>query len=151
MKPSVRTATHRLFAAGLFGLGIAAAAYGTLRVTFGPRPVSIHVRWAPGVEDTVRQEAEQRYHLSEGELLEGRTWAYTLNDRSRTNIRALVSDAVIEDTHDIDRSALALGLGVIQNPRTGPQRCFRDSPEVSLQRHLHGGWGILEVLGIPVT
>ena len=73
MKPSVRTATHRLFAAGLFGLGIAAAAYGTLHVTFGPRPVSIHVRWAPGVEDTVRQEAEQRYHLSEGELLEGRT------------------------------------------------------------------------------
>ena len=71
MKPSVRTATHRLLAAGLFGLGIAAAAYGTLHVTFGPRPVSIHVRWAPGVEDTVRQEAEQRYHLSEESYWKG--------------------------------------------------------------------------------
>ena len=116
MKPSVPTATHRLFAAGLLGLGIAAAAYGTLHVTFGPRPVSIHVRWAPGVEDTLRQEAEQRYHLSEGELLEGRTWAYTLNDRSRTNIGALVSDAVIEDTHDIDRSALRVSPSAPRRP-----------------------------------
>ena len=116
MKPSVPTATHRLLAAGLFGLGIAAAAYGTLHVTFGPRPVSIHVRWAPGVEDTVRQEAEQRYHLSEGELLEGRTWAYTLNDRSRTNIGTLVSDAVIEDTHDIDRSTLRVSPSAPRRP-----------------------------------
>ena len=105
MKPRVHTAAHRLFAAGLLGLGIAAAAYGTLHVMLGPRPVSIHVRWAPGVEDTVRQEAEQRYRLSQGVPSGGRTWAYTLNDRSRTNIRALVNDAVIEDTHDIDRTA----------------------------------------------
>ena len=116
MNPATHTAVHRLFAAGLLGLGIAAAAYGALHVTFGPRPVSIHVRWAPGVEDTVRQEAEQRYHLSEGELLEGRTWAYTLNDRSRTNIGALVSDAVIEDTHDIDRSALRVSPSAPRRP-----------------------------------
>ena len=51
-----------------------------------------------------------------GELLEGRTWAYTLNDRSRTNIGALVSDAVIEDTHDIDRSALRVSPSAPRRP-----------------------------------
>ena len=122
MKPRVHTAAHRLFAAGLLGLGIAAAAYGTLHVMLGPRPVSIHVRWAPGVEDTVRQEAEQRYRLSQGAPSGGRTWAYTLNDRSRTNIRALVNDAVIEDTHDIDRTAFRVSPSAprLAHPPTSP-------------------------------
>ena len=116
MKPSAHTAAHRLFAAGLLGLGIAAAAYGALHVTFGPRPVEIHVRWAPGVEDTVRQEAKQRYRLSQGVPSGGRTWAYTLNDLSRTNISALVSDAVIEDTNGIDRTALRVSPSASGRP-----------------------------------
>ena len=116
MKPDTYTAAHRLFAAGLLGLGIAAAAYGALHVTFGPRPVEIHVRWAPGVEDTVRQEAEQRYRLSQGVPSGGRTWAYTLNDLSRTNISALVSDAVIEDTNGIDRTALRVSPSASGRP-----------------------------------
>ena len=99
------TAAHRFFVAGLLCLGIAAAAYGALHVTLGPAPAVIHVRWAPGVDDTIRRDAEQRYDLSEGERLEGRTWAYTLNDPSRTKLRSLVGDAVIEDTHEIDRLA----------------------------------------------
>ena len=149
MKPSVPTATHRLFAAGLLGLGIAAAAYGTLHVTFGPRPVSIHVRWAPGVEDTLRQEAEQRYHLSEGERLEGRTWAYTLNDRSRTNISALVSDAVIEDTHDIDRTAFRVSPSAPRRPYpTSHQWIPRSLLAVTILGLFIGligiSWGLLE-------
>ena len=149
MKPSVHTVTHRLFAAGLLGLGIAAAAYGTLHVTFGPRPVSIHVRWAPGVEDTLRQEAEQRYRLSEGELLEGRTWAYTLNDRSRTNISALVSDAVIEDTHDIDRTVFRVSLFAPRRPYpTSHQWIPRSLLAVTILGLFIGligiSWGLLE-------
>ena len=104
MKPGAHTAAHRVFAAGLLCLGVAAAAYGTLQVTRGPRPVFIHVRWAPNVDETIRQESEQRYSLSQGELLEGRTWGYTLSDSSRTNIGALVSDAAVEDTQDIQRA-----------------------------------------------
>ena len=104
MKPGAHTAAHRVFAAGLLCLGVAAAAYGTLQVTRGPRPVFIHVRWAPNVDETIRQESEQRYSLSEGELLDGRTWGYTLSDSSRTNIGALVSDAAVEDTQDIQRA-----------------------------------------------
>ncbi len=103
--PGAHTAARRAFAAGLICLGIAAAAYGILHVTFGPRPFSIQVRWAPDVDDVRRQVAERRYGLSQGEPLEGRTWRYALNDRSPTNVRALVSDAVIEDTQNIDRTA----------------------------------------------
>ena len=116
MKPGAHAGAHRLFVAGLLCLGIAAAAYGTLHVTFGPRPVSIHVRWAPGVDDTIRQEAEQRYSLSEGERLEGRTWAYTLSDPSRSNVRALVNDAVVEDTQDIQRTAFRVSPSAPRRP-----------------------------------
>ena len=104
MKPESHTAAPRFFAIGLLCLVIAAVAYGTLQVTFGPRLVSIHVRWAPDVDDTIRQGLEQRYSLSEGALLQERTWGYTLSDSSRTNVRAPVSEAAIEDTQDIQRA-----------------------------------------------
>jgi len=96
---------NRFLAAGLLCLGIAAAAYGALQVVVGPRPVFIHIRWAPGVDGTTRQAAERRYGLTEAQLLEGRTWGYTLSDASRANIRALVGNAAVEDTQDIDRRA----------------------------------------------
>ena len=120
-----------------------------LHVTFDPRPVSIHVRWAPIVEDTVREEAEYRYHLSEGELLEGRTWAYTLNDRSRTNIGALVSDAVIEDTHDIDRSTLRVSPSAPRRPYPTSHQWIPRSLRVVTILGLFIGliaisWGLLE-------
>ena len=115
-KPGAGTAVHRVFAAGLLCLGIAAATYGALQVPLGPRPVFIHVRWAPGVDDAIRQEAEQRYSLSQGEPLEGRTWGYTLSDPSQTNIRALVSDAVIEDTQEIERTAFRVSPSAPRRP-----------------------------------
>ena len=116
MKPGVHTAAYRVFAGGILCLGIAAAAYGTLQLTFGPRPVLIHVRWAPDVDDIARQEAEQRYSLSQGARLEGRTWGYTLSDLSRTNIGALVRDAVIEDTHDVDRTTFRVSPAAPRRP-----------------------------------
>jgi alpha-1,2-glucosyltransferase len=96
---------HRFFGAGLFCLAIAAAAHGTLQVRFGPRPVEIHIRWAPDVDDSTRQAAERRYGLLQGALVEGRTWRYALSDFSRMNISALVSDVDVEDTNNIDRAA----------------------------------------------
>ena len=39
--------TRRLVAAGAIACALAAGAYTTLRVTFGGRPVYIHVRWVP--------------------------------------------------------------------------------------------------------
>ncbi len=116
MKPGAHPAAHRFFAAGLVCLGIAAAAYGTLQATLVPRPASIHVRWALGVDDPIRQESEQRYGLSQGKPLEGRTWSYTLSDTSRTNIRALVSDAAIEDTQDLERTTFRVSPEGLRGP-----------------------------------
>jgi len=109
-------AAHQFFAAGLLCLVIAGAAYGTLRVTFGPRPVSVHVRWAPAVDDTIRQRLEERYSLLQGERREERTWAYTLVDPSRDNVRALVSDVAIEDTQNIDRTAFRVNNSAPREP-----------------------------------
>ena len=116
MKPGSHTTAHRFFAAGLVCLAIAAAAYGALRVTFGPRPVEVHIRWAPGVDDTLRQGFEQRYSLSQGEPLDGGTWWYALSDSSRANVRALVSDGAIVDTQDIDRSAFRVNRAALRLP-----------------------------------
>jgi alpha-1,2-glucosyltransferase len=99
------TAANRFLLAGFLFLGIAAAAYGALNLTRGPEPIFMHVRWAPDVDDTKRQEAERRYSLSQPEALEGRTWGYTLSDLSTENVRALVTDPAVEDTDSIDRAA----------------------------------------------
>ena len=104
MRQSSRAA-HRLVITGLVLWAVATTAYGALRLTFGQRPVSVNVRWAPGVEDATRERLEQRYGLSRGEPREGRTWSYALIERSRNNIRALVLDPAVEDTHQIHRTA----------------------------------------------
>ena len=73
--------------------------------TFGSKPVFIHIRWAPATPDGLRRELEARFGLTAGTLREERTWAYTLTDVSRDNIRALVGDPSVEDTHNIHRTA----------------------------------------------
>jgi len=107
---------HRFFAAGLLCWVIAGAMYGTLRATFGPRPVVVNVRWAPGVDGLVRQWLERRYRLLQGEQREGRTWVYTLIDPSRANVRALVGDAAVEDTQNIDRTAFRVTFSAPARP-----------------------------------
>ncbi len=102
--PGARIAAHRFIAAGVLCLGIAALAYGALQVTLR-QAAFVHVTWAAGVDDTMRQAAEQRYGLSLGEQVEERTWGHILSDLSRTNVRSLVTNGVIEDTRDIDRTA----------------------------------------------
>jgi hypothetical protein len=105
-------ARRRLFHVGVSSLllwVLAAGSYGLLRVAFGQRPVSIHVRWAPSVDNSTRERLEQRHGLSRGEQSEGRTWAYELTDRSRANIRALVTDPAVEDTQNLHRTAFRVG------------------------------------------
>ena len=114
--PGVHTAANRFLVAGFLCLGIATASYGALQVTRGPRHVFMHVRWAPDVDEATRQGAERRYSLSHGELLEGRTWGYTLSDLSAANVRALVSDPAVEDTQDIDRAAFRASPSAERRP-----------------------------------
>jgi hypothetical protein len=99
----------RLVVTGLALCGLAGIAYGTLRLTFGPRPVYVHVRWAESVDEATRLQLENRYGLRLGELREGRTWGYALTNLSHGNIRALVTDSAVEDTHQIHRTAFRVG------------------------------------------
>jgi len=95
--------------------------YGTLRATFGPRPVYVNVRWTDGVDDAARQRLEERFGLADGEHREGTTWGYALTDRSRGNIRALVEDPAVADTHQIHRTAFRVGYFAQRLPYRGPR------------------------------
>ena len=53
--------TRRLVAAGAIACALAAGAYATLRVTFGGRPVYIHVRWALSVDDAIESVSSRRW------------------------------------------------------------------------------------------
>jgi hypothetical protein len=84
---------------------VAAAAAVTWRVVPPAIAPRINIRWAPGIDDTQRAAAERRFDLRRGEVKDGRTWAYDLGDVSRGNVRALVADPAVEDTHYINRAA----------------------------------------------
>jgi hypothetical protein len=114
-------AATRLVLTGLAMWIVAAAAYGTARLTFGPRPVYVNVRWATGVDDPARRTLEQRFGLTDGELREGTTWGYALTDRSRANIRALVEDPAVADTHQIHRTAFRVGYFAQRLPYRTPR------------------------------
>ena len=84
---------------------LALATYGLLKTGFGDRPAHVNVRWAPIVAPGVQQQLEATYHLTSGQRTEGRTFGYELTDLSFDNIRAMVSDPAVEDTHYIHRTA----------------------------------------------
>ena len=87
---------------------LAAAAYGTLRLTYGERPAYVHVRWAATVDAAAREQIERTHGLTRGALREGRTWGYDITDLSSQNIRDLVGNPVVEDTHNIHRTAFRI-------------------------------------------
>ena len=120
MHAESRGPTYRLILAGLLLWTIAAVSYGVVRLTFGPRPVYVHVRWASEVDEAARQRLEGQYHLTQGEPRDGRTWGYALVDLSRDNIRALVGNASVEDTHQIHRTAFRVGYLVPRLPYPTP-------------------------------
>lgn len=87
---------------------LAGAAYGTLRLTYGQRPARVHVRWVPTVDAATREQLELAYQLTQGVLREGTTWGYRLTNVSRDNLRDLVGDPTVEDTHYIHRTAFRI-------------------------------------------
>ena len=75
------------------------------------RGIIVNVRWAEGITPQLRQELEARYHLSEGRIegpAENPTWVYAIEDPSTANVRALVDDPLVDDTHYIDRTTFEL-------------------------------------------
>lgn len=99
------TRAPNLLVVGLILLLASAATYGTLRLTYGERPAYVHVRWAPSVDTSTREQLERVHSLTRPELREGRTWGYDLTDLSRDNIQRLVTSPAAEDTHNLHRTA----------------------------------------------
>lgn len=95
---------------------MAGAAFGTLRLTYGQRPADVNIRWAPSVSAASREQVERAYGLTRGEQLAERTWGYHLTDTSTDNIRRIVEDPVIEDTHQIHRTAFRIWRGATRGP-----------------------------------
>ena len=109
----------RLVVTGLVCWAVAGTAYSVLRLTFGYRPV-VHVRWAPTVDDGARFQLEQRYTLARPGPKGDRTFSYALTDRSPENIRNIVLDPFVEDTHRIDRSAYQVESSAPRLPYVTP-------------------------------
>jgi hypothetical protein len=75
-----------------------------------PPPDRIQVRWTPE-SDSQRPLLEERFRLHDG-VLRGeqadRTWLYEIDDSSRENLRALIDDPRVADTHLVDRATAQL-------------------------------------------
>jgi hypothetical protein len=79
------------------------------RIVAGPRGADIHVEWQPTVDDATRQRLEERYRLDNRRKLEDTyTWRYELIDPSSDNVKAIVTEPAINDTHEIDRNTYTL-------------------------------------------
>jgi hypothetical protein len=85
------------------------------RVMMGPRGADIHIRWAPALDAGTRMQLEARFHLADGDRLDTSTWRYDLLDPSNDNIRSLVSNSAVEDTHGLDRARFSVSTAA----RTG--------------------------------
>ena len=120
MSPDARRVAYRLVVNGLLFWALAGTAYSVLRLTFGDRPVFIHVRWAPSVDDSARQRLERRYTLALAEPRERRTFGYALTDASRENVRGLVLDPAVEDISQIHRTAFRVGYFAPRLPYVTP-------------------------------
>ena len=86
----------------LGALAMAVAALFEVSIT-GPR---VALRWADSVDEVRRLALERQYDLRNAEPDEQGTWRYDLRTTSRENIRALITDPAVADTHYIDRDAL---------------------------------------------
>ncbi len=113
------TQVRTLLVGGLLLLLASAATSATLRLTYGERPAYVHVRWVATIDASAREQLERVHGLTRPELREGRTWGYFLIDASTDNIRALVTHAAVEDTHNLHRTAFRVWRTAPRAPYLG--------------------------------
>ena len=65
----------------------------------------IYVHWNGAVGEDQRRALEDRYSLRDGSVSDEGTWRYRLYDPSPENVRALVNDRLVDDTHGVDRGS----------------------------------------------
>jgi hypothetical protein len=114
--------------------GVLIAILAIVRVTItDPR---VHVRWIGGLGEADRVALQDRYALENGAPTDDEsTWRYTLGDRSRDNIRALVEDPAVDDTAYIDREALTVSGRGVRVSIWYPLGDLLDRPSELLQLH----------------
>jgi hypothetical protein len=96
---------------------LSAAAPFAARLTAGPPGGRVHVRWQPSVDLSARQHLESQFRLLDPVQLDEETWRYDLADPRPDAIRAIVRDAAVADTHDINREAYALEAAAVRTSR----------------------------------
>ena len=98
--------THRFIAGFLFVCSISLAfCYATYEPSPPPR---VNVLWSEGIGRIQREALETEHRLEQAAYQAGRTWSYRIIDASTENIRRLVQNPAIEDTHYIDRRTFQL-------------------------------------------
>lgn len=116
------------------------------RAIAGPPGAIVHVRWAASLVDAPRRSLETRFQLADPQRIDDRTWRYDLLDPSDENIRALLSESAIVDTHYIDRPLATLDVSA---PRTGRRgRTAYGDTVVSIADGT--AWGLFAVAGLLV-
>lgn len=112
--------SRRTLPAVLVCLFMAAAVPFAGRALTGPAGALVHVRWASSVDKSTRRALEQRFHLSGGERQDEDTWRYDLRDPSAANLRRLITDRAVADTHHIDRAGFSIDATATRTTR--PER-----------------------------
>ena len=97
----------------LFAAGLPPAT----RLLAGPPGAIVHVRWQSATDEASRKDLEARFHLTDGQRLDDVTWRYDLLDPSTENIRALVAQQAVQDTHHLDRPASSLVPSAVRTER----------------------------------
>jgi hypothetical protein len=87
------------------------------RLVAGPPGGRVHVRWQASIDQAARQRLESQFRLFDPEPLEGQTWRYDLVDPRPEAIRAIVVDAAVADTHDINRERFTLEPAAVRTGR----------------------------------
>jgi len=71
-------------------------------------PAYIHIRWRPDVDARTRLALEEKFHLTQAEVVDTRTWSYRIRRTSAANLETILRDPHVEDTDGIDRDRLRL-------------------------------------------
>lgn len=134
---------------GLGGLTLLGLAYA---LTYEPAP-RVRVEWRESVTEQQRAALERKYLLDKGrDRIPNGSTAYDLLDTSRSNIKALVEDAAVADTADIDREAHAVPFDVEYGE--GWMWIAHRTPGIrhaSIRRWATIGLGVIAVSGYAVA
>ena len=118
------------------------------RLIAGPPGGRVHVRWQPSIDEASRQRLESQFRLLDPEPLEAETWRYNLVDPRPETIRAIVVEAAVADTHDINRGTFTLEPGAV---RTGRRLRFNGGDTlVAAADALAGALAVLAALTVVI-